>query len=40
MKAFDSEAVQSLAASAEARRKEAEEKKICVVCRKPEAKNR
>jgi hypothetical protein len=40
MKAFDSEAVQSLVASAEGRRKEADEKKICVVCRKPDAKNR
>jgi len=33
MKAFDSEAVQNLAASAELRRKESEERKICVVCR-------
>ena len=40
MKAFDSEAVQSLATSTEARRNEAEERKICVVCKKPEAKNR
>ena len=40
MKAFDCEAVQNLAASAELRRKEAEERKICVVCRQPEAKNR
>ena len=40
MKAFDCEAVQNLAASAELRRKEAEERKICVVCRQFEAKNR
>ena len=40
MKAFDCEAVQNLAASAELKRKEAEERKICVVCRQPEAKNR
>ena len=40
MKAFDSEAVQNLAASAEVKRREADERKVCVVCRQPDAKNR
>jgi hypothetical protein len=40
MKAFDCEAIQNLAASAEARRKESEERKVCIVCKEPEAKNR